>query len=209
MPLHPAKAPPEALAAALRGVQRLSSTGNAGDLSGAALAASSLTVPHQVFVMRTSDLANGASIEDQARPFSWRHLVQDSDRQTIASVEVTRDSSSGSFQFAQFEPGPFAKSTEAEIKTALALHVVQTGSYELRLLRIPALYAVALWLKDEGLGPDLLLPLAPTPLGVEADHVYTADQFLDALRDLAKRRGSTRPGGDVAGWSTAGSLSGS
>lgn len=60
--------------------------------------------------------------------------------------------------------------------------------YELRLLRIPALYVMALWLHSPT--DDLLVPLEPSPIGKEGKPVPTAD-FLAEISDLA--RNTTAP----------------
>ena len=61
---------------------------------------------------------------------------------------------------------------------------LQARHYELRLLRIPAVYAVALWLHaPDG---DLLIPVSPAPPPLRANEPYDAAAFSAALRPLAE-----------------------
>jgi hypothetical protein len=64
--------------------------------------------------------------------------------------------------------------------------VVADGEYDLRVLRLPALYLMALWLKDRDGHADLLVPLDPPPTGIEAGRGYAADELLGELRERAR-----------------------
>ena len=55
---------------------------------------------------------------------------------------------------------------------------------QLRLLRIPALYMMALWLHAPA--TDLLVPLAPSPIGKEGTPVPVPELFAD-LAELAQQ----------------------
>ncbi|MGH3927490.1 MAG: triple tyrosine motif-containing protein, partial [Pseudonocardiaceae bacterium] len=62
------------------------------------------------------------------------------------------------------------------------------GDYEVRLLRIPALYFVALWLKDEKGRDDILIPLDPAPAPFEPGRSYRPDEVLAELAASARTR---------------------
>ena len=64
------------------------------------------------------------------------------------------------------------------------------GNYEVRMLRVPALYVVALWLKDLDGDDDLIVPLVPAPAFLEAGRAYREAEFLDTL-EAPRASGST------------------
>ena len=59
---------------------------------------------------------------------------------------------------------------------------------EARIVRIPALYVMALWLKDLDGDDDVVVPMAPAPPYLEANRPYTEQKFLKALAGPAKER---------------------
>jgi hypothetical protein len=155
-----------------------------------------LTTPHQVFTMGLDDLTAGAGL-DKARPVGWRHLVQEGGK-TIASSETTLAQDGTTHVPSHLNEGPFVAATDAAVAAAQALPQVASGDYELRLLRIPPAYFMGLWLHSTA--TDLLVPLAPSPIGQEGQAVPAAD----VLRELAQRAsasgvppGPPGPGGRV------------
>jgi hypothetical protein len=149
-----------------------------------------LTVPHPVFSLGLSDLAAALGL-DAARLTGWRYLLRQGDR-VVASVE-TVTSRADTHVFSQFNTGPFVASTAAALATAEALPAARDRSYELRLLHVPALHTMALWLhrneKD-----DLLIPLNPAPGGIEPNRAYPADEVLRILVDKASQVPTQDPG---------------
>jgi hypothetical protein len=126
----------------------------------------------------------------------WRYLVQD-DQHTIAGVEVAVDPRTSQMRFSQIQSRPVAESTAATIRTAQELDAVRRESFEVRLLRVPALYTVALWLRDRDKKRehhhDLLVPVAPAPSGLESNRAYQARQFFDILYQKARERSDDDP----------------
>ena len=55
---------------------------------------------------------------------------------------------------------------------------------QIAVLRVPALYLLALWLKDSG--GDRLVPIAPCPPSLKAGESYPAERALAALAPAAK-----------------------
>jgi hypothetical protein len=55
-------------------------------------------------------------------------------------------------------------------------------------VRIPALYVMALWLKDLDGDDDVVVPMAPAPSFLEANRPYTEREFLKALAGPARER---------------------
>jgi hypothetical protein len=133
--------------------------------------------PHRMYEVDLADLAAGRGV-DAARPVGWRWLVHDGDH-TVGAVEVA-DPGSG-HPVARFTEGPFTTCTDAAVATVRSLPQIERGYYELRLLHIPGLYTVALWLADLVGWKDLLVPLAPAPPGVQALRPYPADELARVL----------------------------
>src|SRR5262249_8479311 len=150
-------------------------------LRGATPSQVDVTTPHQVFTMGLDDLTSRAGLE-KARPVGWRHLVE-ADGKPIASAETTVAQDGTTQVPSHVNEGPFVAATAEAAAIAQALPQVATGDFELRLLRVPALYFMALWLHSQA--TDLLVPLAPSPIGQEGQVVPAAE----VLTELSQRAG--------------------
>jgi hypothetical protein len=140
-----------------------------------------LAVPHDVYTLGLDRLAAGVSIRD-AEPVGQRFLVLDGDT-PISSAEVTPEG--GDFQANE---GPYVAATAAAIEQAEQDPELSDGRYELRLLRIPALYLMALWLKDDEGDGDLVIPLDPAPEPLEPGRHYRPDELMEELARMAEAR---------------------
>ena len=78
---------------------------------------------------------------------AWRYLVEEAGA-TVASAEVGVDAKGAVRGLDHVNEGPFVKATAAAQKAASKLPQVRDGKVEARVIRIPALYVMALWLKD-------------------------------------------------------------
>jgi hypothetical protein len=141
-----------------------------------------LTAPHDVYVLGLDQLAEGAAL-DAARVVARRFLVVDGDR-AVASAELTGPDESGF----QANEGPYVEATAAAIARAERDPALADGDYQVRVLRIPALYFMALWLKDQRGDGDLVFPLAPAPPPFEAGRGYRPDEVLSQLAPSARQR---------------------
>jgi hypothetical protein len=138
-----------------------------------------LSTPHQVFTMGLEDITSGGGL-DNAQPVGWRYLVEEGG-QLLASAETTHGPD-GTHEVSQFNEGPFVAETDKAVKAVRKLPQLAAAGFELRLLRIPALYVMALWL--HGPATDLLVPLAPSPIRKEGKPTPAAEFFAD-LSELA------------------------
>jgi hypothetical protein len=143
-----------------------------------------LAAPHDVYSLGLSDLAEEASF-DKASLVGRRFIVMEGDK-AIASAEVA-DQETGSAGF-QATEGPYVESTAAAIEQAEGDSDLAGGDYEVRVLRIPALYVMALWLKDERGVADVLIPLDPTPATLEAGRKYAPAELGSVLAEAARAR---------------------
>ncbi|MET9732434.1 hypothetical protein ABZZ79_17850 [Streptomyces sp. NPDC006458] len=113
----------------------------------------------------------------------WRFLIFSGDR-ALAAAE-TRLTPDG-WAFAHFFEGPYIASTERALRQAETL----PQAYQPRLLSIPGLYMLTLWLHgdceaDGSAGrpgaADLLVPLAPAPPGIAAHRPHQVTELLPLL----------------------------
>ena len=146
--------------------------------------------PHQVFLLGLDDLRAGPDLA-RARLVGWRYLVQEGDR-VIATAESTF-ADHGAPVFSNFNEGPFVASTTAALSMAKDDSRISQGNYEQRLLHVPALYVMALWLHEPTGADDLLVPLAPTPRDVPAGRPLPARELINKLAELAQRIPSEAP----------------
>lgn len=141
------------------------------------------TAPHQVFTLGLTDLVNAPHL-GAARPSGWRYLVE-ADNRVVAAAE-TNQQGAQKHAFAHLNYGPFVGGTVDALAAAEPL--AAKSDYELRVLHVPALYVMALWLKpvNAGDGEGILIPLAPTPTGIESARAYPASELLVTLAQRAR-----------------------
>jgi hypothetical protein len=113
----------------------------------------------------------------------WRFHIRCGDR-AVAAAEtmLTPDG----WAFSHFFEGPYVASTELALRQAESV----TQSYQPRLLSVPELYMLTLWLHgdctaDAATGhpaaTDLLVPLAPAPPGIAAHRPHRVAELLPVL----------------------------
>jgi hypothetical protein len=112
----------------------------------------------------------------------WRFLVEEG-REPVAAAEV-QDRTSAAVP-AQLTEGPFVRSTAESLRAAESLEPVRETDFELRLLRVPAVNLVALWLHTAG-RDDLFVPLEPAPRPFEAGRSYPEPEFAELAAGLAR-----------------------
>jgi hypothetical protein len=142
-----------------------------------------LAAPHDVYSLGLDQLAEGVRL-DAAQPVGRRFLVLAGD-EAISSAEIAAPDGSDF----QANEGPYVAATATAIARAEADPALRERDYELRLLRVPALYFVALWLKDDrDPDHDVLIPLDPAPEPFEAYGKYRPDEVLAQLTPMARSR---------------------
>ncbi|MBS0171935.1 MAG: hypothetical protein JSR62_16425 [Nitrospira sp.] len=186
MPLHSPAPPQQATDAVHSRFQAFAQKGfRSPALRAADPAQLTLTQPHQVFVLGADDLVAGRGLE-AAKPSRWRYLVQARDK-IIAAASVIPTGTGDVHAFSHISEGPFVAST-AEALEFVRLHPELTaGDFELRLLQVPALHTMAVWLHPQAGKGDLLLPLAPSPVSVRRGQSIPAAQLLSELAEKARQ----------------------
>jgi hypothetical protein len=145
----------------------------------------SLTAPHRVF---TGELSTLADAEDANAAFvhtAWRMLVEEAGEVYAAAECHGFPQAPDSSVTTELNRGPFVQATASVIAEMEGHPQFRDADYELRLLRVPALYLVALWLHGEDGGYSVPLPPAPTPF--EARRPYDIDVFMGHVREEARK----------------------
>jgi hypothetical protein len=115
----------------------------------------------------------------------WQYLILSG--QTVrAAAELTSVAiGSDQWKYSSLHE-PCGSLAEDAIRAAERLPQVKQLKYQLRILRVPALYLYAIWLYRNG--DDWLVPAAPTPSVLEPNRSYTEAQLTEALRPFAIAR---------------------
>ncbi|HYX84838.1 MAG TPA: hypothetical protein VE777_07695 [Gaiellales bacterium] len=187
MPIEYPRPPDGTEAIASEGIQRAGAAADRGRREAAAAEPERvLTRPHPVHNLGLDDLVKGARLADAPRT-AWRYLVEDGG-EPVASAEVAVDGAGRPRAFDHLNEGPFVAGTAAAQAVAERLPALRGRRAEARLVRIPALYVIALWLKGRRGSEDVVVPIAPAPPFLEANRPYSEDEFLAALREPSRER---------------------
>lgn len=156
-----------------------------------------LAAPAPVYNLDLVDVVGAKGLKG-ARRVGWRHLVLQGDS-VIAATEVPETSSKKAIS-AAYEESTYATNCPLALEAAEALDEVAHHDFEVRMLRIPALSTMALWL--HGQSQDLLIPLSNQPTGDEGglegvlpvedgglqpNTRYTASDYLNHLKPQAQQ----------------------
>lgn len=186
MPIHFATEPINGTALVEKGLSRVAARTSPLSARGVDFSALQVQPPHAVYDLRADVVAHGGGLES-ARASGFRYLVG-AGGANIAAAEVLADATGTATLLANLNYGPFVEATARALSQVATLTSVSAGSYEVRLLRFSAIALLALWLKPDSGGADIIYPLAPAPAGVQAEHPYSADEFMNAIRPLAQKR---------------------
>jgi hypothetical protein len=141
----------------------------------------SLSAAHDVYSAGVDQLAAGRGLAS-ATPVARAFLVMDGPN-AVASVE--QDTEGGGVSSTE---GPFAEATARAIERAEEDPRLADGDYELRVLRVPGLYLIAVWLKDLNGDGDVVIPLDPAPAPLEAGRSYRLDELEPELASMSRER---------------------
>ncbi|MBF6049687.1 hypothetical protein GO001_31660 [Streptomyces sp. NRRL B-1677] len=184
MPLHVPPAPAPALRSVLSALGSPSAVREARTPS--LKAAQGPLTPELPLPVHVLEQVTGRGGAPRSRLTGWRFLIRGAER-VVAAGETVR--TADGWKFAHFCEGPYLASTERALRQAEAM----ATPYQPRLLSVPELYMLTLWLHGDvtadassGLpGPgDLLVPLAPAPPGIAAHRPH---RFADLLPVLTLR----------------------
>ena len=141
---------------------------------------------HAVYNIGLSDLLTDKPIT--AAPFTaWRFIVN-AGAPDSAAAETLQDPEQGIPTFASVNAGPFVTGTIAALKTLATDPAFAKGDWEGRMIRIPALYIMAIWAHEKKTNADLIRVTAPVPPYLDASKNYTWPEFKAALQEPAKQK---------------------
>ncbi|MFE9423854.1 hypothetical protein ACFYNO_12930 [Kitasatospora sp. NPDC006697] len=198
MTLQTPQPPPSALRAVLAALNSEAALRQPGAAAALRSTAGQLQPAHPLAVHQLPPGTATARALATAPRTGWRFLVKHGTA-VVAAAEVAK--STEGHTFAHFAAGPYLDSTVRALAEAWQLVQPLKTVYRARLLSIPGHYSTALWLHAVEADPaaDLLLPLAPAPLGITAHHAYPADELLARLaRRSARAVAVPLPGTAVA-----------
>lgn len=190
MPLEPIPVPPDVVSAARSHLTRMAQRRGfrTRGLAEALPLTLALAAPHPVFTigLRTVD---GTDPLPRARGTAWRFLVRSGAR-PVAAAEVVNKK--GEAIFSHTNEGPFVEGTVRALEAVEPMDRVRSGNFELALLRVPALYVMALWLRDRSQnGSDLVVPMDPAPAGMPTNRPLSGEEFGALLGELRRIRGES------------------
>ena len=141
------------------------------------------STPHTVYHLGLDAIESNEGI-DAAECVSWRYLSG-----AALTVPVAADVQLRAEQlvFGGLHQGPFVNGFSEEVRRASADPELQAKAYEPRLLQIPALYVVALWLHEPASTGDVFIPLRPVNPALEPGRRYSRDQLQAALLQAATK----------------------
>jgi hypothetical protein len=130
-----------------------------------------LAAPHRVYVLpfnaiRDKKLSRAAFV-------GWRFLILAGDH-VIATAEILSDREHS----VAVNTGRFVSATASAIDLLENLPEVQAGDFELRILKINALYLMGVWLAGDR---QIIIPMDPAPPFIRAGKQYTERSFFEAL----------------------------
>ena len=160
-------------------------TGTAHDMALGGTENLRAAAPHKIYFVGLQDVAGGRLLSS-AKLTGWRYIIVKGDY-PMAAAELGTDESGGGLEFSQLNQGPFVSSTVEGVSLAERLDEVLSDNYEPRLLRIPGLFVIALWLHGQTQN-DLLIPLPPTRPELEPYATYTEEDFLKAIQQAAIKK---------------------
>ena len=188
MPLRVRTPPAQATELLRRGLESLFSTRPSDDsirstMDAAAVSNLEFAAPHPVYFVGFENLLAGTIIST-AKVTGWRYLLLNGESVRFFAELGTNDPEDAGW-FSHVDSGPIVKGTVDALEFAEGLEAELGREYEIRLLSIPSVSLLAIWLHDMD---DLFVPLAPAPAELKTTHAYTEEQLLTALSYLVLKR---------------------
>ena len=114
-------------------------------------------------------------------PTSWRYASEAGGTPRVFELPT-----SGRARTAREGDDRFTPAIRRALTAAQADPRVRAHDFEARLLRVPALKLLAIWLHADGTN-DLFIPVAKTAVDASPGDVYDADDFRSRLHEAASR----------------------
>lgn len=140
-----------------------------------------------VYVLGLGDVVGGGGLPG-AELAVWTHVlpVSPDEDAGVAAADVD----ARTWRLASVTEGPPIAGLRRQVRELTADGSAAGGggdTYQLAVLRVPALHVSAVWLRGTGDAGDVLVPLPGPGSPLEAGRHYSTGEFLDALREPATR----------------------
>jgi hypothetical protein len=138
--------------------------------------------PHRVYTVDLYDLAKSRLLK-AAKEVAWSYPVF-VNSEPIGELEMASENRAD-LKVRAFHKTPFTQAIVLALSNAEKSASTAHADYEMRFLKIPAVYFAALWLhapKD-----DLLVPLREPPGRLESNHEYREEEIISALQPAAEQ----------------------
>jgi hypothetical protein len=188
MPIFHPKEPVGAEGALRDGLTKFLTTSVSGDPRYAFMQRAPVQVahaaPHKVYTVDVHDLVKNRLLK-ATKEVAWSYPVF-VNSEPIGELEITSKSADeGRPKVRAFHKTPFTEATVSALSNAEKSASTAHANYEMRFLKIPAVYFAALWLhapKD-----DLLVPLREPPGRLDSNHEYHEAEVISALQPAAEQ----------------------
>ena len=117
-------------------------------------------------------------------PTSWRYASEFGGSPRV--FELATRGAAGKARTTRVGDDRFTPAIRRALTAAQDDPRVRAGDFEARLLRVPALKLLAIWLHGTGTN-DLFVPVAPTAVDASPGRLYDADDFRSRLHEAASR----------------------
>lgn len=146
-----------------------------------------VAMPLRAYHLGADAIADGRGLA-AAQPVGWVASLMN-DGEVLGTLELVppRPVRKGAaapegLRFGGFTQGPLQRGLAAAVQ--IAAKQAGRAQVEVAVLRAPAIYLLALWLRDKD--GDRLVPIAPAPPPLKAGEAYPAERALAALAETAK-----------------------
>jgi len=159
---------------------------------------------HPIYSVGLHTIIDAKDLTSVNKPFCWRFLAGGHREMAMAAGCLTTHEVHGlPAKVMAVLPGKEMKEVLDSVEQLSKLPEVKdnpSDKYDVRVLRIPALYMEAFWLKSESpQKEDLIVPYGlllngnggvkfGTQRPLRKDHAYLVTRFLDTIRDAAQKR---------------------
>ena len=140
-------------------------------------------VPAPVHVVGLDALAAGGDAR-QAPLAVWTYLLHDGGNAVPASLA---DIDAQTMKLAAVTEGDHVRALGANMRAAEAGAADGGQDYDVAVIRVPALYLSAVWLKGRGGAADVIIPGASPKSPLTAGQRYSPDEFNTALKAVAAK----------------------
>jgi len=136
-----------------------------------------------VYILGLKNLAEKGDIKS-AELKSWRYLIKQKE-EVVATADAIFDRNNNPV-FSHTNEGPLVQGVVKAIDTANSDNKITKGQYEIRILMIPAIHVVALWLVDLENKEDIAIPIEPNPKPIIPNEVIPIDKLMKTVQEIAK-----------------------